>query len=134
MAKGEPLSARQVPEVRFWACFVVVFTLLAHALFPVQALALLPGQNNFALCNSDPDAIVALGETPSDTKSHVSGLKCADCVIAAMTGLPQPKIDNLPVIYPQPSGTGLPSRFPTPIKARAPPRPHSCGPPSQIQA
>lgn len=124
-------------EVRFWACFAVAFALLAQVLFPVQAMANASGQR-FMLCaeqsDTTPQADTLAAELVSKTvkKDSYQGLKCADCVLASITAIEAPVIYIEPAIYRAVAAIVTPERIATPVKARAPPRPHSCGPPSQI--
>ncbi|EGF90545.1 hypothetical protein ABI_35690 [Asticcacaulis biprosthecium C19] len=119
-----------VPEVRFWACFAVIFALVSQALFPVQALALSMGHSTPVMCNDD----TLESATARTDKSDVMGLKCADCVLASITGIQTPPIASEPAIYTVTYADLEPDIGRSPVKARAPPRPHSCGPPCQNQA
>lgn len=133
MSMAASLIRKLVPEVRFWACFAVVFALLGQALFPVQALALTMDHGAFVLCN-DTTAEAVSGKASSTNKSDLMGLRCADCVLASITAIQTPVRSIEPVVYTIAYAELKPAVERAPIKARAPPRPHSCGPPSQNQA
>lgn len=133
MTTAALLIRKLVPEVRFWACFAVIFALLGQALFPVQALAVTMDHGAFALCN-DATAAVVSDKASSTDKSGVMGLKCADCVLASITAIQTPVPAAQPVVYTIAYAELKPAAERAPVKARAPPRPHSCGPPSQTQA
>ena len=123
-------------EVRFWACFAVVLALLCPFLFPVQASA--QAMSGFMLCVEQVDA-PAVADTvaaqkiakASKTKGY-QGLKCADCVLASITAIATPEPQIVPVIYVTEYVILAPAANATIVRARAPPRPHSCGPPSEI--
>ncbi|ESQ89624.1 hypothetical protein ABAC460_12200 [Asticcacaulis sp. AC460] len=133
MTSASSLIRKLVPEVRFWACFAVVFALLGQALFPVQALAFTMDHGAAILCN-DTTAQAVSDKASSTDKSGMMGLKCADCVLASVTAIqtPVPAIET--VVYTIAYAELKPAAERAPVKARAPPRPHSCGPPSQTQA
>jgi len=65
-------------------------------------------------------------------KTSHQGLKCAACVRASITAVTQPTAPVMPAVYSQALVGRAPPAESTPVKARAPPRPHSCGPPTQI--
>lgn len=123
-------------EVRFWACFAVVMALLCPFLFPVQASA--QGARGFMLCVEQPDApavvdTVAAQKVASATKTKpYQGLKCADCVLASLMAITTPVPQVVPVIYVTERLNLAPAANTIQVRARAPPRPHSCGPPSEI--
>ncbi len=123
-------------EVRFWACFAVVIALLCPFLFPVQASA--QAMSGFMLCVEQTDApavvdTVAAQKIADATKSKAyQGLKCADCVLAALTAIVTPSPQIVPVIYTVEHVSLAPAANVVAVRARAPPRPHSCGPPSEI--
>lgn len=123
-------------EVRFWAHFAVVLALLCPFLFPIQASA--QALSGFMLCveqaGAPPVADTVLAKKIADaTKDKpVQGMKCADCVLASLTAIttPAPQIER--VTYAAERLDLTPAANATPVRARAPPRPHSCGPPSEI--
>lgn len=123
-------------EVRFWACFAVVLALLCPFLFPVQASA--QAMSGFMLCVEQVNA-PAVADTvaaqkianASKTKGY-QGLKCADCVLASLTAIATPAPQIVPVVYVTEYISLTPAANATTVRARAPPRPHSCGPPSEI--
>lgn len=123
-------------EVRFWACFAVVLALLCPFLFPVQASA--QAMSGFMLCVEQADApavadTVAAQKIADATKSKgYQGLKCADCVLASLTAIATPSPQIVPVVYATEYVRMRPAANATTVRARAPPRPHSCGPPSEI--
>jgi hypothetical protein len=122
-------------EVRFWACFAVVLALLCPFLFPVQAAAHASG---FVLCVEQADAAPAIDTVAaqkiagaSKTKPY-QGLKCADCVMATLTAVITTSPQFVPVVYVAEQVELTSATNATTVRARAPPRPHSCGPPSEI--
>jgi len=128
-------SVKPVPELRFWACFAVVFALLSQALFPMQAMAM-PGNERYVFCT---EGAAAKADTVSQkllgkTKPGFMGMKCVDCVLATITALPVPAPATIPVSYTSRRIIFQPARPASLIRARAPPRPHSCGPPNRIEA
>jgi len=128
-------SVKPVPELRFWACFAVVFALLSQALFPMQAMAM-PGNERYVLCT---ESQAAKADTVSQkllgkTKPGFMGMKCVDCVLATITALPVPAPVSVPVSYTSERIVFAAARAVPPVRARAPPRPHSCGPPETIEA
>jgi hypothetical protein len=123
-------------EVRFWALFAVVLALLTQVLFPPQVMAM-PSDHGIqmVLCTSGMDSqpiIDKLVVKSPVKKPGLAGLKCAQCVLASVTAITTPQPVFQPAVYTvaHAAFTSAPRR--SPIKARAPPRPHSCGPPSQI--
>ena len=134
MTKALATISKPMPEVRFWACFAVVFALVAQVLFPIQAMAMPNSDGSaYTLCTGDADLIVA-----KSTKTHpakgVMGLKCADCVLSSITAVQTAMPVLLPARHRIAHAVFRPAAQVSCIKARAPPRPHSCGPPSQFQA
>lgn len=123
-------------EVRFWACFAVVLALLCPFLFPVQASA--QAMSGFMLCVEQagaPAAVdtVAAQKIADATKDKAyQGLKCADCVLASLTAITTPSPQIVPVVYTVEHVSLAPAANAVTVRARAPPRPHSCGPPSEI--
>ncbi|ESQ75439.1 hypothetical protein [Asticcacaulis sp. AC402] len=133
MTQVQSITDRRVPEVRFWACFVVIFALFAQALFPVQALALTMDHTPFAICNDDKAPAFTAKVKTVDT-SGTLGLKCVDCVLSSITAIRTPALSLQPVLYTFAYSELKPATTGSPVKARAPPRPYSCGPPSENQA
>ena len=108
---------------------LAVLALLMQALAPAAAMAEGPGgTRTMVLCTSAGEKTVTLPDdgAPKPPASH----SCHDCVMAAMTAIPPPAADGLPVRYAavvrqQRSPGGLAVR-----PARPSPRPPSQGPPS----
>ncbi len=130
-------SVKSAPELRFWACFAVIFALLSQALFPMQAMAT-PENGRFVLCTEGASpAVDAVSQKlfgqklSAKTKPGFMGMKCVDCVLATITALPVPAPVSIPVVYRSERIAFSPARTASPVRARAPPRPHSCGPPHQ---
>ncbi|WP_052019493.1 hypothetical protein [Asticcacaulis sp. YBE204] len=131
-------SARS--EFRFWTMLAVVVALCAQVLFPPHLLAAAPDGGGFVLCNTQSPAVdtqlsqaVAKDSASKAFKdTSVQGLKCADCVLASLTGLTEPEFAVTLVVYATASVSPVvPTNAERP-KARAPPRPHSCGPPHRV--
>ncbi len=126
-------------DTHFWACFAVVMALLTQVFFPPQVMAM-PGEHGvrMVLCTPGIDGApivdqaseVVLKSTPH--KNTLQGLKCANCVLVSVTAIQTPEPVVLPVIYANTRIDFVPNVRTGPIQARAPPRPHSCGPPSLI--
>lgn len=134
MTKARATISKPVPEVRFWACFAVVFALVAQVLFPIQAMAMPNSDGSaYTLCTGDADVTVTKS-TRSQPAKGIMGLKCADCVLSSITAVQTVTPVVLPVRQPIAHAIFRPAAQASCIKARAPPRPHSCGPPSQFQA
>jgi hypothetical protein len=128
-------SVKPVPELRFWACFAVVFALLSQAFFPMQAMAM-PGNGRYVLCT---EGAGAKADTISQklfakSKPGFMGMKCVDCVLATITTLPAPAPVAVPVSYTSERIVFHAATSAAPVRARAPPRPHSCGPPETLEA
>jgi len=128
-------SVKPVPGLKFWACFAVVFALLGQAFFPMQAMAM-PAGARYVLCT---EGAGAKADTVSQkllgkTKPGFMGMKCADCVLATITALPVPAPVTVPVSYTSERIVFAVARAASPVRARAPPRPHSCGPPETVEA
>lgn len=127
---------KRIPELRFWACFAVVFALLSQALFPMQAMAMPGADARFVLCT---DGAAPIADTVSQkllgkSKPGLMGLRCVDCVLASITALPVPAPVSVPAVYVAGRIVFLPAPAASPVRARAPPRPHSCGPPETVEA
>ena len=123
-------------EVRFWALFAVVMALFTQILFPPQVMAM-PSDHGIqmVLCSSGMDSQPIAADTvikSTPHKSGLAGLKCAQCVLASVTAITTPQPVFQPAIYTVTHADFVPATERSPIKARAPPRPHSCGPPSRI--
>ncbi|ESQ94222.1 hypothetical protein [Asticcacaulis benevestitus] len=139
MAKADSiLRTPRNSEVNFWACFAVVFALVSQVLFPPQVMAM-PSSHGvkMVLCSAGMDSQPIVETTTLILKSApkkpgLAGLKCAQCVLASVTGITTPEPVFQPAIYTVCHADFTPATRRSPIKARAPPRPHSCGPPSQI--
>src|SRR3569623_1428121 len=134
MARALPPSGHRISELRFWACFAVVLALVSQMLFPPQVMAAATTHGTaFVLCTAGIDAApIADAATvkafkASHPKSGLQGLKCADCVIHSVTAVTTPDTALVPVVYTTAHAELRPLRKASPIKARAPPRPHSCG-------
>ncbi len=128
-------SVKAIPDVRFWACFAVVFALLTQAFFPVQVMAA-PGQGmRFVLCTEGaaPAADTISQKLFGKAKPGLMGLKCANCVLASITALPVPAPVSVPVVYTSHRLVFQTAVTASPVRARAPPRPYSCGPPSTFE-
>lgn len=122
------------PEVHFWACFAVVFALVVQALFPIQAMAMPNADGTaYVLCTGDT-SITAATSTKSKPVKDLMGLKCADCVLASITAVQTAPPVDLPDRYSLAETTWRSAADTSTIRARAPPRPHSCGPPASITA
>ncbi|HVZ28898.1 MAG TPA: hypothetical protein VG839_00795, partial [Asticcacaulis sp.] len=124
------------PELRFWALFAVIFALVAQGFFPAQVMAR-PGHDGPALVfctGNDTPVIDASGKITLKHKQGVNGLKCADCVLASLTAVQASKPAAIPVVYTVMHVAHAPSIAASPVKARAPPRPFSCGPPVSLSA
>ncbi len=142
MGKARTYHSKSNSEVRFWACFAVVFALFSQALFPVQVMAKATANGTqFVLCtdeaHSQPVADVAsakLFKSLDHKKSGYQGLKCASCVLASITAVSPPAVCVTPIVYQTAQVDNAPAMETSPVKARAPPRPHSCGPPAPIEA
>ena len=123
-------------EARFWALFAVIMALFTQILFPPQVMAM-PSEHGvqMVLCTSGMDSqpiIDKLLVKSTPKKPGLAGLKCAQCVLASVTAITMPQPVFQPAIYTIAHADFTPSSRRSPIKARALPRPHSCGPPSQI--
>jgi hypothetical protein len=134
MAKVQGHSSAPTPELRFWACFAVVFALLTQAFFPAQVMAA-PGRDGTELVfctGNDTLSIDASGKITLKHKSGVNGLKCADCVLASITAVQAAEPPAVPVVYTVAHIDHVLSIAASPVQARAPPRPFSCGPPASL--
>ena len=137
MAIARRMNGTVRSELMFWACFAVILALLSQALFPPQVMAAsVGGQTRFILCTDAPGVAPAV-DTASEKLfgSHKStpyqGLKCANCVIASVTALAMPTAYAVPVRYAVEHVALRGESERSPIQPRAPPRPFSCGPPSE---
>ena len=134
-------SVKPVPELRFWALFAVVFALLSQAVFPVQAMAATGEGPRFVLCTegsapaADTVSQKLFGQKPQDkAKPGLMGLKCVNCVLASITALPAPAPMSAPAVYRSEQVVFRAAGTTSPVRARAPPQPHSCGPPATVEA
>ena len=125
-------------EFKFWALFSVVMALFTQVLFPPQVMAM-PGDHGpqFVLCSAGIDSQPILDASAAKIfksaphkPNGLAGLKCASCVLASITAIATPVPVFQPVVYTVAHADFKPAARAAPIKARAPPRPHSCGPPS----
>jgi len=135
MARRAARSVSLHPELRFWACFAVVMALLTQVFFPPQVMAAETARGPATvLCSSGADgtAIVdpVLAKVFKLHKSGLQGLKCANCVLASITAITTPVHVFVRAAYATARADFRPSAASAPVGARAPPRPHSCGPPS----
>ncbi|MDC7681821.1 hypothetical protein PQU92_00930 [Asticcacaulis sp. BYS171W] len=118
----------------------VVVALCAQVLFPPHLMAAAPDGGGFVLCNTQAPVVdTQLSQAvATDTASKafkdksVQGLKCADCVLASLTGLTEPEFTVTPVVYTIVAVSAVVPADSERPKARAPPRPHSCGPPHRV--
>lgn len=135
MAKGQGYIRAATPELRFWACFAVVFALFAQAFFPAQVMAQ-PGRGDSAIvfCTGNDAPVIDAGGKIVTHKSGVNGLKCADCVLASITAVQAAEVPVVPVVYTVAHVDHVAAIAASPVKARAPPRPFSCGPPTLLQS
>ncbi len=126
-------------DVRFWALFAVVMALLTQALFPPQVMAA-TGEHGtrFVLCTAGIDSAPIVDKTAiklfKAQHKGLNGLKCANCLVASVTAIAAPPVQVQPVFYTIGHADFRPVAVRTPVKARAPPRPFSCGPPSSSNA
>jgi len=137
MARAQFHPGHSGPEVTFWACFAVVLALFTQALFPPQVMAAETVHGTtFVICRAGADASPIADSSVIKTlkaphgKNGLQGLKCADCVLHSVTGIVAPDATYVPAVYAVSHAELTPLLKASPIKARAPPRPHSCGPPS----
>ncbi|MEI9905217.1 MAG: hypothetical protein WDN06_15645 [Asticcacaulis sp.] len=126
-------------DVRFWALFAVVMALLTQAVFPPQVMAATGDHGTqFVLCTAGVDSAPIVDKTAAKLfKAYhkgLGGLKCASCVIASVTAITTPPAQFQRVVYAAGHADFRPAALTTPVRARAPPRPHSCGPPSLANA
>ena len=126
-------------EVRFWALFAVVMALLTQMVFPPQVMAATGDHGTqFVLCTAGVDSAPIVDKTAAKLfKAYhkgLGGLKCASCVIASVTAITPPPVHITPAVYAIAHADFRPAAMATPVRARAPPRPHSCGPPSFANA
>jgi hypothetical protein len=123
-------------EVHFWACFAVVLALLCPFLFPLQASA--QSMSGFMLCVEQAgvppvaDTVAAQKIADATKDKGYQGLKCADCVLASLTAVVTPAPQTFAIVYITEYLSMAPAANAVTVRARAPPRPHSCGPPSEI--
>lgn len=137
---GKAVHHLRRDTVRFWTCFAVVMALFTQMLFPPQVMAASTASGTqFLICTAGLDA-TPIADTATaklfKTLGHkpgLQGLKCADCVLASITAVTQPPQAFTPVVYTLSHADFKPAPDISAVQARAPPRPHSCGPPSHIQ-
>ncbi len=129
-------KTRRDSEVHFWALLAVAMALFTQILFPPQVMAM-PSDHGIrmVLCTSGMDSQPIAADSLIKSKPHkpgLDGLKCAQCVLASITAITTPQPVFQPAVYTVAHADFVPAAVRSPVKARAPPRPHSCGPPSQI--
>ena len=135
MTTRTPLSPGLHPELRFWACFAVVLALLTQIFFPPQVMAADTAHGTaMVLCSGGMDAAPIadplLVKVLKLHRSGLQGLKCANCVLASITAVVTPDQSFVPVVHDMVRADFRPAAVTSPVGARAPPRPFSCGPPS----
>jgi hypothetical protein len=135
MAKRAALSVSLHLELRFWACFAVVMALLTQVFLPPQVMAAESGRGTMMVfCSSGDDGVANLDPVLAKVlklhKPGLAGLKCANCVLASITAIQSPTPVFVRVTYAAARVDFRPAAAAAPPGARAPPRPHSCGPPS----
>lgn len=107
---------------------LAVLALLMQALTPaVVAARDMSGSRTVVLCTSEGEKIV----TVPGGASHkpFAGFKCHDCVMAAVTAVPAPSADSLPIRYAAIVRHERAQAYRAVEPARPPPRPPSQGPP-----
>ncbi|WP_140985239.1 hypothetical protein [Asticcacaulis tiandongensis] len=123
-------------ELRFWTIMAVAMAISVQVLFPAHLFAAKVDGSGFMLCNMDAPAVdqplISAIQAEKAQKGDAIGKKCTDCVFLSMTALPQPDQVFTPVIYVALTPVLTPDRESERPKARAPPRPHSCGPPQLV--
>ena len=136
MATRANPSVSSHPELKFWACFAVVMALLTQIFFPPQVMAADTADGTaMVLCSAGLDgapiaADPILAKLIKLHKSGLQGLKCANCVLASITAVTAPAAAFVPAVHAVARFDFPSSVMASPVRARAPPRPHSCGPPS----
>ncbi len=126
-------------EVRFWALFAVVMSLLTQAVFPPQAVAA-AGEHGaeFVLCfaglDSAPVADPIAAKLFAAHHKGLAGLKCVNCLVASVTAVTPPPALAQHAVYIVGHADFRPAAVFATVGARAPPRPFSCGPPSSANA
>jgi hypothetical protein len=120
-------------EFRFWTTFLLVIALFCQVLFPKALMAASLEGQGFELCNSEhPTQDLGLIQAVKSEKQRQNTPKCEHCLALSPISLLSPVVVSIPIIYEaEAAGLGHETRSPLP-KARAPPRPHSCGPPLSI--
>lgn len=138
MAKREQTDETKRAELTFWACFIVILALFSQAMFPSQVMAArVKGETRAILCMDSPGAVPAVDASlekliaSHDKSNRYQGLKCPDCVTASITALPVPDCFTVPAPFAIEVVTLTVDQASQPVRARAPPRPFSCGPPSR---
>lgn len=126
------------PELRFWALFAVVMALLTQIVFPPQVMAAQTADGpQFVLCTAGIDSAPIADPAAKVFKTPhkgLNGLKCADCLMATVTAIATPVQVYTPAVYVMRLRVALPHKAVRVVQARAPPRPHSCGPPVSVRA
>ncbi|MGZ3306359.1 MAG: hypothetical protein ACXU8U_10915 [Asticcacaulis sp.] len=133
-------NPHEASEVHFWACLIVALALLAQVFFPPQVMAATTDHGTtMVLCTGGMDAAPIVDPALAKVikavhKSGLQGLKCANCVLASITAIVTPDQSFIPAVYGVTHIVRRPAERLTPVHARAPPRPFSCGPPLSFQA
>lgn len=113
-------------ELSFWTVFAFVFALLSQALFPMQAMAMPSADGGYVLCGMS-SAMDTDGQ--KDGKSAEAPPHCGTCVAVTFEASTPPLLSEAAAPYGI-SDVAVFSLAPVSVHpARAPPRPHSCGPP-----
>lgn len=134
-----PLSTASDSELRFWALFAVVMALLTQAAFSPQVMAATGAHGTqFVLCTAGVDSAPIVDKTAAKLfKTYhkgLAGLRCANCVTASVTAIAPPPVRFERIVYTAARADFHACALTTPAAPRAPPRPHSCGPPSFADA
>lgn len=113
-------------ELSFWTVCAFVFALLSQAIFPMQAMAMPTADGGYVLCGMS-SALDMDGE--KDGKSAEAPNHCGTCIAVGFEAAEPPLLAQISAPY----GLSAVAAFSLPPvsehPARAPPRPHSCGPP-----
>ncbi|MFT4090729.1 MAG: hypothetical protein QM645_08360 [Asticcacaulis sp.] len=136
MPRTTPLIRAFRSELRFWTIMAVTMAIAVQVLFPAHLFAAKLDGSGFTLCNMDAPVVdqplISALQAEKAQKGDAIGKKCTDCVFLSLNALPQPDQTFEPVVYSAEPLVLAPARETERPKARAPPRPHSCGPPSLI--
>ena len=142
MARSRPhgaISGKTPSGTRFWASFGVALALFLQVVFPAHVMAMSRGgETVFVMCSGDglsAQPVVDYNFTATlkaEDSTKTQGLKCPDCVLATLTAIPPDSLYFEPVQYTSIIVKPPVNRAQNRPQARAPPRPHSCGPPQHI--